>query len=73
MMDCPRPGDTFDGRTVIASGWNTDDSIGLMLLREEPPYFEVTEWSEAGCLWSTREPNIVPATALFDAQFGFWG
>lgn len=72
-MKCPRPGDTFDDATVIASGWINDERIAVMLLRPEPPYYEIAEHSETGRTWRNVYANIVPAARDFDTNFGLWG
>lgn len=70
---------------VIASGidYRLDGDVeyevfGLLVLRSEPPYYEVLE---ARAIFDPAHPvishgteyNIVPAVRLFDETFGFWG
>jgi hypothetical protein len=76
--DLPLPGETFDGRTVIASTWVRDDEEPilalLMLLNPKPPYYTVASliWSGGGWVIEASEdqPNINPATEAYSNQGG---
>src|SRR6478609_5766995 len=70
----PLPNDTFDGRTVVASGYLNDDAFLLVLLNAEAPYFSVVETNVGGGIVSeVRYRNIVPAVVAYEASGGFFG
>lgn len=75
-MDFPLPNDTFDGRTVVASGIVNDDIAMLILMNREAPYFSVVEtdlaW-RARIVSETRYRNIVPAVVDYESRGGFHG
>lgn len=78
---CPLPGEIFEGRRVIASGWHTDDILAIMTLEEVAPFYRVDEVplrdeNETGdklTRHTHRFQNIVPAARFFDETFGLWG
>lgn len=74
MTDLPLPGDYFDGGTVIASGYYTDDLWAVMTLRPETPYYRTALYrADIGALLNGDEwVNIVPATTAFDEHFNLW-
>jgi hypothetical protein len=81
MKDLPLPGEQFEGRTVVASGWHTDYIWAIMSLNDEAPYYrvdevplvEVDEEGDKLTRFTERFHNIVPAAQFFDEQFGLWG
>ena len=72
-VSCPMPGDLQWDCTVIASGWIDDDSVAVLALRIEPPYYQIYEIDADGPLVVGTFRNIVPAARAFDETYGFWG
>lgn len=85
LTDCPLPGDTFEDRTVIASGWYRDDIVALLTLDHEAPFYIVSAipipefydpaFDDSGIpsRVNVSFDNIVPAARFFDEEFGLWG
>lgn len=73
MIECPQPGEQFNDNVVIASGYIDDERIALMLLRPEPPYYSICEYTANSRIWINVYANIVPAAHDFNTNFGLWG
>lgn len=80
--ELPLPGEKYEGRTVIASGWHTDYIWAILSLNPRSPYYRVDEVPlverdpETGdelTRFTHEFGNIVPAVRFFDQQFGLWG
>lgn len=75
----PMPGDEFDDGIVVASGWNDDNHIGVMLIHPKRvgEFYSIGEYRIAGDqweqMWGETHSNIVPTTHRFYETFGFWG
>lgn len=77
-MTLPYPNDPFDGGIVVASVWMRDEeppiTALLMLLRPQPPYYEIADIEWVDGAWSVynriQQPNINPATETFAQQGG---
>lgn len=79
LFSLPMPGDKFMGCTVAASGYATDESYGLLLIRPRVPFYEVVEVKATvtghpdDLVSVGMKSDIVPAVRLFDETFGLWG